>query len=123
MYGGAHRVGAADVAPSRPINAGTIQRDLYVLCASLWLVGLAAIAALLLFHPSFFATPLTPYPAAFNDEPSVAGPLYHFHPEPTEPVWSWSNRPSDVYDDYIRFTLHCDLVGSCHIEVESFRIR
>ena len=63
------------------------------------------------------------YPAAFNDEPSVAGPYYHLHPVPTVPVWSWSNRLSDVYDDFFRLTLHCDPVGSCHVEVESFRIR
>lgn len=122
MYGAAHPVGPAAVAPSRPINAGTVQRDLYVLCAALWLVSLAAIAPLLLLRPSFFATPTAPYPAAFNDEPSVAGPLYHFHPEPTKPIWSWCNHLNEYRDDFIRLTLHCDEHVSCHLEVESFRI-
>lgn len=59
----------------------------------------------------------------FDDGPPVAGPNYHLHPVPTVPVWSWSNRLSEVYDDFIRITLHCDVDGSCHVEVESFRIR
>lgn len=74
-------------------------------------------------QPSHPIPARTTYPAAFNDEPSVAGPYYHLHPVPTVPVWTWSNRLSEVYDDFFRITLHCDPIGSCHVEVESFRIR
>lgn len=84
------------------------------------LIALYISAALQPRHP---IPARTTFPAAFNDEPPVAGPNYHLHPVPTVPVWSWSNRLSDVYDDFFRITLHCDPVGSCHIEIESFRIR
>lgn len=93
------------------------------------LIAPAAYVALFTLIAWAILQPAHPVPAHsadrrdFDDGEPVAGPNYHLHPLPTVPVWSWSNRLSEVYDDFIRITLHCDASGSCHVEVESFRIR